>query len=172
MQLQCGTYIISSLDASGRDTVENYGFLLRFRASDVTERIRTYSLRTTSIKKRAATLKDLELPAQLSRNADVATAPEHYVAFKALRKDAIKVTSTDGSATSVPKRNDATHQTAEETVTRLVGKLKREAERLGATGRDDAPFVVEREIISVAESKAATSIVDRLSHSLYKAIWL
>ncbi|KWU46512.1 hypothetical protein RHOSPDRAFT_28398 [Rhodotorula sp. JG-1b] len=173
--LQTGTYIISALDASGSDPVENFGLLLRYRASHTTERIRTYSLRTTSLKKKRVGLKDLTLPALASGQmlqpdeADRDNAAEtHFVAFKALRKDAVKVTGPDGTTTEVPsKSRNSGGETAKDIVEDIAARVREECDKVGI-----ADFVVEKDIISLAESKAATSIVDRLSHSLYKAIWL
>ncbi|GAA5978009.1 hypothetical protein JCM10908_004193 [Rhodotorula pacifica] len=176
LTIQTGAYIISALDASGRDPIENHGLLLRYRASDTTERVRTYSLRTTSIKKRAG-LKDLELPAQASRKGSQQaegqreSAETHFVAFKALRKDAVKVTSSDGSAVEVPRQGANAGETAKEVVHAIAKRIEEECTKIGSV-TESADFIVEKDIISVAESKAATSIVDRLSHSLYKAIWL
>ncbi|GAA5874319.1 hypothetical protein JCM3774_000939 [Rhodotorula dairenensis] len=181
--LQTGPYIISALDASGRDPVENYGFLLRYRASDTTERVRTYSLRTTSLRKPRASLRDLALSGQASRpnrQADdddggerdatsaASEAETHYVAFKALRRDAVKVTSLDLSATETQSRNQVSSgETAKDVVKGITARIEEEC-----THQEGAAFISEKDIISVADSKAATSIVDRLSHSLYKAIWL
>ena len=165
--LQTGTYIISALDASGSDPVENFGLLLRYRASHTTERIRTYSLRTTSLKKKRVGLKDLTLPALASGQmlqpdeADRDNAAEtHFVAFKALRKDAVKVTGPDGTTTELPsKSRNSGGETAKDIVEDIAARVREECDKVGI-----ADFVVEKDIISLAESKAAMSIVDRLSH--------
>ena len=166
--IQTGTYIISALDASGRDAVENFGLLLRYRASHTTERIRTYSLRTTSLKmKKRAGLQDLTLPAQASgqmQQQDEAgrddAAETHFVAFKALRKDAVKVTGPDGTTTELPsKSKNSGGETAKDIVEDIAARIREECDKVGT-----ADFVIEKDIISLAESKAATSIVDRLSH--------
>lgn len=165
--VQTGTYIISALDASGRDAVENFGLLLRYRASHTTERIRTYSLRTTSFKKKRVGLKDLTLPAlasgQMQQPAEAErddAAETHFVAFKALRKDAVKVTGPDGTTTELPsKSRNSGGETAKDIVEDIAARVREECNKVGT-----ADFVVEKDIISLAESKAATSIVDRLSH--------
>ncbi|KAG0665880.1 hypothetical protein C6P46_005974 [Rhodotorula mucilaginosa] len=164
--VQTGTYIISALDASGRDPVENFGLLLRYRASHTTERIRTYSLRTTSLKKKRVGLKDLTLPAQAPGQmpqpdeADRDAAETHFVAFKALRKDAVKVTGPDGTTTELPsKSRNSGGETAKDIVEDIAARVREECDKVGI-----ADFVVEKDIISLVESKAATSIVDRLSH--------
>lgn len=165
--VQTGTYIISALDASGRDPVENFGLLLRYRASHTTERIRTYSLRTTSYKKKRVGLKDLTLPAiasgQMQQPAEAErddAAETHFVAFKALRKDAVKVTGPDGTTAELPsKSKNSGGEIAKDIVEDIATRIQEECDKVGT-----ADFVVEKDIISLAESKAATSIVDRLSH--------
>lgn len=182
LQIRRGAYIISSLDAAGRDPDENYGLALRYRAADTTERLRTYSLRTTSMRQRSK-LKELSLPAQAAARSVAAAAgtrlgvetgvgegeESHFVAFKALRRDAVKVSSSDGSMTELPTRSGVT---ARDTVAEIVARIQEECVKAGSVEPDGKDFVVEQDIISLAESRAATSIVDRLSHSLYKAIWL
>ncbi|BGP53922.1 hypothetical protein JCM8202v2_001494 [Rhodotorula sphaerocarpa] len=182
LQIRRGAYIISSLDAAGRDPDENYGLALRYRAADTTERLRTYSLRTTSMRQRSK-LKELSLPAQAAARSVAAAAgtrlgvetgvgegeESHFVAFKALRRDAVKVSSSDGSMTELPTRSGVT---ARDTVAEIVARIQEECVKVGGASPDEKDFVVEQDIISLAESRAATSIVDRLSHSLYKAIWL
>ncbi|BGO97801.1 hypothetical protein RTG_01406 [Rhodotorula toruloides ATCC 204091] len=188
--LQAGVYIISSLDASARDPLENYGFIIRYRAKDTTERVRTYSLRTSSPRKSPAKgtssstssrpLTPLKLPFPIGKTtataistADSSEGETHYVAFKALRRDAVKVAREDGSSEIIDRRagDDIEGKTAKDVVWSIVRRLKEECEKVGAAGEGDDDWLVEKDIISLAESKAQTSIVDKLSHSLYKAIW-
>ncbi|GAA6057686.1 hypothetical protein JCM3770_003842 [Rhodotorula araucariae] len=180
--VQTGAYILSSLDAAGRDPAENYGFLLRFADDDATERIKTYSLRTTSPRKSPArsgastpssssALKPLKLPFATGKAVALPAEPAqnetHFIAFKALRRDAVKVAGADGESQIIPREG----KTARETVRGIVARIRDECERVGAVESGDEGWVEERDIISVAESKAQTSIVDKLTHSLYKAVW-
>ncbi|GAA5963523.1 hypothetical protein JCM21900_004539 [Sporobolomyces salmonicolor] len=194
--VQTGAYILSSLDASTRDPVENYGLVLRYADGSTTERIHTYTLRTESAKKdrstatvaaspnrRLSALKPLRLPGVTAvKEKDKPGPPAgetHFFAFKALRRDAVKMASVDGSSQIMDRRagDDVEGKTAKDLVRGIVGRLREECDKLGAVpdkveGADKDPWLVEKDIISLAECRAQTALVDKLSHALYKAIWL
>ncbi|GAA5909534.1 hypothetical protein JCM5296_006064 [Sporobolomyces johnsonii] len=204
--VQTGAYILSSLDASTRDPVENYGFILRYADGSTTERIHTYTLRTESPKKdrstpslaaassnrRPSALKPLRLPGvsaakdkdkpdSAASDAASSTTPgePHFFAFKALRRDAVKMAAADGSSQIIDKRagDDVEGKTARDLVRGIVARLRDECENLGAVpdedeGAEGDKWLVEKDIISLAECRAQTALVDKLSHALYKAIWL
>ncbi|GAA6000959.1 hypothetical protein JCM10207_007343 [Rhodosporidiobolus poonsookiae] len=242
LSIQHGVYILSSLDASTRDPVENYGFVLRYSAANTSERVHTYSMRTESPKKtRGGTatpasitaagspLKPLRLPFSTSRSSSFlknlaaddpftasgpsssssasssASASEalhdpsahapgetHFFAFKALRRDAVKVPSStvSGGSQVIDARGSSTStssaghddgdafegKTARDLVRSIVARVRAEAEKVGAVGEDgegsEGRWEVEKDVISLAESKAATSLYDRVKSELYKAIWL
>ncbi|GAA5911757.1 hypothetical protein JCM8208_005589 [Rhodotorula glutinis] len=179
--VQTGAYILSSLDAAARDPTENYGFLLRFADEDATEQMRTYSLRTTPPRRSASSsssssggpsnLKPLKLAAA-DKSSPASTAPEtHFLAFKALRRDAVKLpgAGADGASQIISADDD---KTARDLVRSIVRRIKEECERVGpGAGVEDGWTEEEKDIISVAESRASTSIVDKLTHSLARAVW-
>ncbi|BGP46172.1 hypothetical protein JCM10450v2_002012 [Rhodotorula kratochvilovae] len=187
--VQTGAYILSSLDAAARDPAENYGFLLRFHDDDATERVKTYSLRVTSPRKSpgksgsstpssSSSLKPLKLPFATGKSASSASSTPpaqetHFIAFKALRRDAVKVAGADGESQIIDQRagSDVEGKTARDVVRSIVARIREECERVGAVEEGEEGWVEERDIISVAESRAETSIVDKLTHSLYKAVW-
>ncbi|GAA5970206.1 hypothetical protein JCM11641_000310 [Rhodosporidiobolus odoratus] len=190
LSVQHGAYILSSLDASTRDPTENHGFVLHYHDADATEKVHTYSLRTSSPKKArpassssisslgSAALKPLKLPSAVSASMSSASsgpplppgAQRHYIAFKALRRDAVKISSSGGSSQLLDARgaDDVEGKTAKDLVLSIVRKIRDEAEKVGAV---EEGWEVEKDVISLAESKAQTSIVDRLKNDLYKAIW-
>ncbi|GAA5833299.1 hypothetical protein JCM11251_005197 [Rhodosporidiobolus azoricus] len=208
LSIQHGAYILSSLDASTRDEKENYGFKLYYHDAETTERAHTYSMRTESPKKPtvkpASTpsgvgLKPLKLPfatsmspstssSSLSGNAtpteasfstNGVTGETHFFAFKALRRDAVKIPSSSGGSHLLDARPnagdaDVEGKTAKDLVQSIVRKLRDEAEKVGAVGDGDGDdaWEVQRDVISLAESKAQTSLVDKLERMVYKAIWL
>lgn len=165
--VQAGVYIISSLDASARDPLENYGFIVRYRAKDATERVRTYSLRTSSPRKSPAKgtsssassrpLTPLKLPFPIGKTASPAPLPPadvpkgetHFIAFKALRRDAVKVAREDGSSEIIDRRagDDIEGKTAKDVVWSIVNRLKEECEKVGAVGDGDDDWLVEKDII-------------------------
>ncbi|GAA6059419.1 hypothetical protein JCM10212_003651 [Sporobolomyces blumeae] len=225
VSLQTGAYILSSLDASTSNPVENYGLVIRYAASEATEKIRTYTLKTQSPSKDKGKdadtdakgsrmsgmgLKPLRLPGSVppstppskvgagSASAGVPTTVSneettHFIALKALRRDAIRVTSPMlGGQSQIldPARRDDLepsrrssqsgdydaessergNKSAKDLVKGIVEVLKEEGEKVGL--EVDGKWVVEKDIISVAESKAQTPLVDKLSRALYRAIWL
>ncbi|GAA6019986.1 hypothetical protein JCM11491_004889 [Sporobolomyces phaffii] len=204
LSLQTGAYILSSLDASTSNPTENYGFVLRYAASEASEKIRTYTLKTQSPHKEKAKesasqtvgsrlsasigLKPLRLaPSVPSTPAKNGTSPDasgqpagpdqgasHFIAFKALRRDAIKVSSATGPSRIVESRGGDgddrdQRKSARDVVRGIVDQLRQEGEKVGAADED---WIKEKDIISLAESKAQTPLVDKLSHALYRAIWL
>lgn len=98
-----------------------------------------------------------------NETAAAAASETHFVAFKAFRKDAVKVTSLDGSAAIKVEgtRPGASGETAQEVIQGIAARIEEECAKVGGAG---PAFISEKDIVSVAESKAATSIVDRLSH--------
>ncbi|GAA5953997.1 hypothetical protein JCM3765_000719 [Sporobolomyces pararoseus] len=202
LSLQTGAYILSSLDSSTSNPTENYGFILRYAASEATEKIRTYTLKTQSPQKErkesitaknvgsrlsaSMGLKPLRLPGSIpstpTKGSSTSSTPSvgpdegdsHFIAFKALRRDAIKVSTATGTSQIIESRGgDGEHgekrKTAKDVVRGIVEKLKEEGEKIGAVDED---WIKEKDIISLAESKAQTPFVDKLSHALYRAIWL
>jgi hypothetical protein len=194
--LQHGAFILSALDGSTRDPVENYGFILKYHDHNSTDRSHTYSLRTTtSPKKTRQTLtiggsgiKPLKLPFALSvsSNKDAgASTPastildnaaledrKHFIAFKALRRDAVRVASSDGSSQFIDQRassDDVEGKTAKDLVLSIVSKFEEEGKKVGVV---EEGWVVEKDVISLTESKAQTSIVDKMKRDLYRMVWL
>ncbi|GAA5835493.1 hypothetical protein JCM9279_004558 [Rhodotorula babjevae] len=183
--VQTGAYILSSLDAAARDPTENYGFLLRFADEDATEQMRTYSLRTTPPRRKSSStssstaasgLKPLKLAAGAppSSSASSSTPETHYLAFKALRRDAVKIPGAGPDGASQIIDSTVADQTARDLVRSIVGRIRAACERVRHGGEGEGAWKEEEEekdIISVAESRASTSIVDKLTHSLARAVW-
>ncbi|GAA6026938.1 hypothetical protein JCM8097_005979 [Rhodosporidiobolus ruineniae] len=229
LHLQHGAYILSSLEPSTRDPVENYGFVLSYNDAGSTDRAHTYSMRTESPKKTRTSaggggtgkteggspLKPLRLPFGLStprpspgagvgkdddpftsssapsssaepKNLPTPPPPgeTHFFAFKALRRDAVKVPPSSsggggGGSQLLDARGDADDlegKTARELVVSIVARIRDEAEKIGAVGEEGKgegqKFVEEKDVISLAESKAQTSLVDKLERMIYRAVWL
>ncbi|GAA5941804.1 uncharacterized protein JCM15063_000776 [Sporobolomyces koalae] len=220
LSIQTGAYILSSLDASTSNVSENYGMILRYAAIEATEKVRTYTLQTTTTspqKDRDSVtsknvgsrlsasmmngLKPLRLPGAISTSNPTPTTTknktmgtpttatpgtavegsdrrdEHFFAFKALKRDAIKISNpNNGQSQIIDSRSRDGHdhpgtksQTAKELVKSIVHQVQEEALKFGAV---DEEWIQEKDIISLAEAKAQTPLVDKLSHALYRAIWL
>ncbi|GAA5862137.1 hypothetical protein JCM8547_007751 [Rhodosporidiobolus lusitaniae] len=207
LSLQHGAFILSSLDASTRDPVENYGFILTFHDAGATEKVHTYSLRTQDSPKKSrpasgagtpggggSGIKPLKLPfftanqgaasssSTTSSSAASTGAVEipgetHFFAFKALRRDAVKIPSSDGSSQFIDQRasigdaDGVEGKTARDLVKSIVRKIEEEAEKVGAVG-EGKEFVTEKDVFSLQQSKAETSFVDKLKYEFSKAVWL
>ncbi|GAA5888214.1 hypothetical protein JCM6882_000324 [Rhodosporidiobolus microsporus] len=110
--------------------------------------------------------------------ANGVTGETHFFAFKALRRDAVKIPSSSGGSQLLDARAsdgaDVEGKTAKDLVQSIVRKLKEEAQKVGAVhdGEGDEAWEVRKDVISLAESKAQTSLVDKLERMVYKAIWL
>lgn len=150
VSLQIGAYILSALEPSTRDAEENYGLLIRFRDHSATERIHTY------------TIKSFKLPSARSSSpsapTDSSSAPAddskvRFLAFKALRKDVVR--ANDGQSRIIERRDTSSvdggeggnGKTAKELVKSIVGVLKEEGAKVGATEDGDDKWVVEQDII-------------------------
>lgn len=102
-----------------------------------------------------------------------------FFAFKALRKDAIKL-STDGKSqvidrSSILDRNGKEGKTAKDVVKDIIEVLRDECEKFGAVEKDDENWVENKAIISLSEAIAHTTYSDKFSQglkSLSALIWL
>ncbi|KAL8293443.1 hypothetical protein RQP46_000144 [Phenoliferia psychrophenolica] len=190
--IQFGAYILSALDAAGRDLEENQGFLLSFHSRSTTERIHSYSMRSkpssssSSLSSRrlsalsssissSAGKKPVRAPSllkPLSLVGSLAVEPEetHFFAFKALRRDMIRL-GQDGQSQIIEKR-EAGGKTAKATVEAIVARLREECEKAGAVAEGDASFVKEKDLIGLTEAQAQTSLLERGLHSVKALIWL
>lgn len=140
--LQRGAYILSALDAAGRDEVENYGFLLTFHPRSTTERVASYSMRSKPAK--SPSLKPLSLVPSI---ASLAPEPEktNFFAFKALRRDMIRLRQ-DGQSQIIEKRETGA-KTAKATVDGIVARLREECEKVGAVTEGDVSWVKDKDLI-------------------------
>lgn len=137
--IQRGVYILSSLDAAGRDQTENFGFLLTYRAGATTEQVHTYSMR----------VKPLRLAAQARpAGSSKASEPTHFFAFKALRRDMIRI-GYDGQSQIIDRRSDdgGHGKTGKATILSVVEKLWEAAETVGAVEEGDQEWITEKDIV-------------------------
>ncbi|KAH8917456.1 hypothetical protein BT69DRAFT_1286632 [Atractiella rhizophila] len=160
-RIQRGSYILSSLDASARDGEENYGFIVFYSPHDSISRARTYTIRNKNRSQASSTPSTPPTPSDLVAGGAV----EHSFAFKAMRKDLIRIAAT-GSFFANTKNSalpmypeDEPGKTGKDSVGLLVEKIQKECIRVGGTSEEDKEFVVEKDII-------------RITHNLKSYIWL
>lgn len=109
----------------------------------------------------------LKLPFPIGKTTPAAAAPAtdpsegetHFVAFKALRRDAVKVACEDGSSEIIDRRagDDIEGKTAKDVVWSIVRCLKEECEKVGAVGEGD-DWLVEKDIIRCVTSLSTPSV--------------
>ncbi|KAM0792485.1 hypothetical protein ACM66B_005157 [Microbotryomycetes sp. NB124-2] len=119
--IQTGVYVLSSLEAATRDPVENYGFAIKYRDHSVTQREHTYTMRP---------VKEAQDKAE---DAPESEGTPHFFAFKALRRDVVKI--SDGQSRIVERRESATDEprTAKDLVlNQIVPTLVGEGKKVGA----------------------------------------
>ncbi|KAK4703087.1 phosphatidylinositol 4-phosphatase, partial [Phenoliferia sp. Uapishka_3] len=149
--IQQGAYILSALDAAGRDEVENYGFLLSFQSHSTTSRVHSYSMRSKppspNLSSRASSFVSSSKASSISDAHDgEGEAATHYFAFKALRRDMIRLGS-DGQSQIIEKREEAGGKTAKATVEGVVARLREECEKIGAVEDGDEGWAVIKDLI-------------------------
>jgi hypothetical protein len=124
-KVQKGTFILSSLDAVARDPVENYGFVIHYHPHSTLSRLNTYSMR------------NLEVP-------EVQEEGVKFFAFKALRRDMVRLGSEGRERLSVGRGEGGTGR---DTVEEIVGRLREECEKSGAVEEGDESWVEDRVIV-------------------------
>lgn len=156
VSIQLGSYIISSLDASTRDPVENFGFIMSYSDQSATERIHTYTMKSLQLSpSKGSSVLDSPAaegvagrpPPRLKRRDS--EGPPRFFAFKALRRDAVR--TNDGQsrilARKEPGADEENGRTAKAFIELIVDRLTEEASKAGAFDEDDY-FVVSKDIIS------------------------
>jgi len=104
-------------------------------------------------------------PAPAPTTSDPAEA---VFAFKALKKDAVRLASDGQSRLTDRKREESSGgaRTAQGLVLEIVAVLRGECERLGAVSSGEAGWVEEREIIGFAEARRNVPWQEALSNSV------
>lgn len=148
VQLQWGSYIVSTLAHSSTDETRNVGVIVKYRPSSAgadVVRVNTRSLKSVFSKLQPE-------PAQT-----------RFMAFKVLP-------GTEGGS-----EVELAHQVCIEIET--ARKVQFERERAPIEGGETAqpevvePFVVNRDVIGLAEAKRSTGLLEQVGYSLRKSVW-
>lgn len=146
-----GVYITSTLASNQTNESKNVGIVVRYRPgkNDVA-RVNTRSLSTSAGTDNLAADMD---------NKTRKTIPIKILPFKAVpARSSFTVQSDEGNVASEIDR-----------VNSLCEDIRRAA--LGNVGGEVAGFVEERPIISLAEARKNTGLVDQLGHALKRLVW-
>ena len=179
-----GTYITSTLSTFQTDPKRNVGLVVQYKIGDETvARVNTRSMSTsTDIRKDQ---QDPQTPAEGATNK----LPEENASSKLGPGEALKVMTGDTAAKikpdneeirilafkAIPARfgakshNQAAGQAQELSESQLVENICDEIAR-NAT-RKTADLVEEKEIISLAEAKKSTGLIEQWGHSLKRLVW-
>ena len=171
----CGTYITSTLAAAQTDEQRNVGFVVKYRpGKEDVARVNTRSLSTVvdeegepderrNIEQHKAQSKD----ARKSGKEDPSTLK--ILAFKALPARSSLYSSSSPSTRTVSERE-------------LIGSICGEIEKASGggggggdgahnKGKDEKGFIVDSDIISLAEARKSTGLLEQWGHSLKKLVW-
>lgn len=129
--------------------MENYGFIIRFHPEASLERVHTFSMRV-KVPKAATT------PSPSSSLSNNSISPStssgsiefetKFIAFKAVRKDSIKL-STDGKSQILDSSNNGKGKSARDVVAEIVEVLRLECEKVGAVEVGNKSWIEHKAII-------------------------
>jgi hypothetical protein len=153
-----GTYITSTLTATQTDPESNVGFVVKYKpGKEDVARVNTRSL-SSAVGLDGSKACDLESASkQSSKKSDESGIK--VVAFKALpARDSF--TSMEGQETQTMNEKELINSICEEIRRGALGENK---------GTTD--FMEDREIISLAEAKKSTGLIEQWGHSIKKMVW-
>jgi len=179
-----GVYVTSTLAAAQRDEERNVGFVIRYRPGEKNvARKNTRSLSTavpeTDLggeaggkegegeagkgEEEAVTMKKETSPTE----RDLESTELKILAFKAPLSQAVAARkNSDGSEGPEPSEKDTVRIVCEE-IERVLGSGR----KLGAGEEGGAEWIEEGDIISLAEARKSTGLLEQLGHSLKKLVW-
>jgi len=165
VKIQYGTYVISTLSAGQADETRNVGFVVTYKAgaNDIT-RVNTRSMSTAPSREASDLLQGtsvtpLALPGILGMKP---ANPTRVLAFKALP-----------ARSAVAEKLDISTVSEIEQVKHICGEIERIviAEKAQETGPEKRDILESADIISLAEARKSTGLLEQLGHSLKKLVW-
>ncbi|KAI0054006.1 hypothetical protein FA95DRAFT_1551790 [Auriscalpium vulgare] len=184
-----GAYIVSPLEETSRDPIQNAGFTVEWLNQNQLTRVTSYSVRNsidvpTSPTKPPISPASAPLPPSLARAPTTArlsrilnnAAPSadagdtSFAAFKALPIDPAR---RQGSTGTVLEEEVAGAATCREAVELMTDAIVRACEDIGgAQGRRGQEFVRDEDVVSLAEARKATSVYAKMEHGVKRLLWL
>ena len=173
-----GTYITSTLSSFQSDFKRNIGFVVQYRMGNRSvARVNTRSMSTvTDIRKESeeqplATegasnkLPESSQPSQAGLTEVVKTLAGDSLGKKTPTSDEIRILAFK----AIPAHLGAKAQTNEPSETKLVTNVCEEIARNAERKPED--LIEEKDIISLAEAKKSTGLIEQWGHSLKKLVW-
>ena len=176
-----GTYITSTLSSFQSDPKRNFGFVVQYRMGNQSiARVNTRSMSTvTDIRKESGD----QPPSTEGASNKLPKSPQSSQPTEAGLTDIVKTLAGDSPAKTksasdeirilafkaIPAPHGARAQTNEPSETELVKNVCEEIAR--NVERKPEDLVEEKDIISLAEAKKSTGLIEQWGHSLKKLVW-
>lgn len=150
VELQWGSYIVSTLASSSADEKRNVGLIVKYRPSSADAnvvRVNTRSLKSLFSKKTTGTVTQTK-----------------FMAFKVLQGDRSEVELVQQVCKEIEAARKAQFERE-----RALKKDREEVQRV--EGREKGELVVNKDIIGLAEAKRNTGLLEQWGYSLRKSVW-
>ena len=172
-KIKFGTYITSTISAAQIDDMRNIGLVVEYKpgSTDVT-RVNTRSLSSMSGTPKSEG--PTGIAGFLARNRPAAPPPTRKIALKALHSQ------TSAADPATRRKQDEPGAITRLTEIQQVVVIAAELERLvihnqprlaGTTKLEGAGLIEKGDIISLAEARKNTSVLEQLGHSIKKFVW-
>ena len=166
-----GTYITSTLVAAQIDEQRNVGFVVKYRpGKEDIARVNTRSMTTVvdedgrkPAEGRSEQANETAQPKDQSKNAKDDPSSLKILAFKAL----------PARSSLAPSSSPPAHTPSERELVKSICKEIQKAAGDGTdvNGKEEKGFVEDSEIISLAEARKSTGLLEQWGHSLKKLVW-
>ncbi|KAH9857173.1 SacI homology domain-containing protein [Lenzites betulinus] len=181
-----GAYILSPLEEASRDPQQNAGFVISWHNSqDQDTRVTSYSIRNsldlttppTSPSSATFSRQSMTAPRKstlpLSRILSNAAAPvagqeTAFAAFKALPVDPARARRETGSFIQTTDEL-ANAKSCKEAVDMIVDAIRQACADIG---NDHREFIVESDVVSLAEAQRMTSVYAKMEYGVKRLLWL
>lgn len=178
-KIKFGTYITSTISAAQTDDLRNVGLVVEYKpgSTDVT-RVNTRSLSSMSSAPAAAATGGGGFAGFFARNAPQAVTPARRIALKALHSQT-SAADPAGWGQQQRERDEPgaiTRMTEIQQVVVIAAEIERLAlqsrPRPAGEGGEEGEGLIERgDIISLAEARKNTTLLEQLGHSIKKLVW-
>ena len=167
-KIKFGTYITSTISTAQIDDMRNVGLVVEYKpgSTDVT-RVNTRSLSSMS-----GTTQATGIAGFFARNAPAAVTPSRRIALKALHSQTSVADPMTASQRDEP--GAITKMTEIQQVVVIAAEIERlalQSQPRPAGGKEEASLIEKGDIISLAEAKKNTTLLEQLGHSIKKLVW-
>ncbi|TFK54747.1 hypothetical protein OE88DRAFT_1777920 [Heliocybe sulcata] len=180
-----GAYILSPLEESSKDPLQNAGFIVTWLNTNQDTRVTSYSVRNSPESPSVASFpnslmsgrpsilpsrsrKDSKLSRVLSNATPDVSSTTCFAAFKALSIDPAR--SRRGSGSFEEQADDLTGATnCKEAVDLIVDAIERACKDVGSAHDG---FVAEEDVVGLAEAQRMTTVYSKMEYGIKRLLWL